>query len=253
VDCGALVFRILGHSRVGCVSAGGRDLLSVCISNPDGLCQHGGVVAGVIRRKGYPSISAQRCILALPLVLPQVETQFATSLQVRTVQTEIKIFASPSIVWKNIASVSPIHAEELPITWTEELGFPRPIAATLPYEGIGGVRNATFERGLTFIETVTVWKPNRQISFTIKADTAHIPPSTLDRHATVGGPYFDVLDGDYQIEEAGGAVILHLSGRERLSTNFNVYAGLRTDAVMRSIQESILRVIKRRCEVAGSA
>ncbi len=213
----------------------------------------GGVIAGVIRRKMHPGMPAQLCLLALPLVLPQVETQFATPLQVRTVETEIQIFAPPSIVWKNIASVSPIRAEELPKTWTEEIGFPRPIAATLSYEGIGGVRNATFERGLTFLETVTAWEPSRHISFTIKADTAHIPPGTLDRHATIGGAYFDVLDGDYQIEEAGGAVILHLRSRERLSTNFNAYAGLWTDAVMRSIQKSILQVIKHRCEVPGGS
>jgi hypothetical protein len=103
---------------------------------------------------------------------------------------------------------------------------------------------------LRFRETVTIWEPNHRLSFTIKADTEHIPPATLDRHATIGGPYFDVLSGEYQIEEIGaGQVVLHLTSRERLSTDFNGYAGFWTDAVMSSIQRSILRVIKNRCDV----
>ncbi len=209
----------------------------------------GGVFAGVIRRTARAGIPTQLCIIALPLILPQIETHVSPPLQIRTVRNDLRITASPSVVWKEIASVSPIHREELPDTWTEKIGFPRPIAATLSKNGLGGIRNATFERGLRFIETVTVWEPNRRLSFTIKADTAHIPPATLDRHATIGGPYFDVLSGEYQIEETGaGEVLLHLTSRERLSTDFNGYAGFWTDAVMSSIQRSILRVIKNRCE-----
>jgi hypothetical protein len=211
----------------------------------------GGVVAGAIRRRARPGIAAHLCIASLPLILPQLEMCFPPPLQIRSVQSEVRIVAPPSIVWRNIASVSPIRPEELPDTWTERIGFPRPISATLSYEGVGGVRNATFERALRFIETVTVWEPNqRHFSFTIKADTAHIPPTTLDRHATIGGPYFDVLSGEYRIEEvAAGVVILHLTSRERLTTDFNGYAGFWTDAAMNSIQKSILQVIRHRCEV----
>jgi hypothetical protein len=47
---------------------------------------------------------------------------------------------------------------------------------------------------------------------------------------------------------ADGETVLHLSSRERVSTHFNAYAGFWTDAVMRSIQSSILQVIKQRAE-----
>lgn len=111
------------------------------------------------------------------------------------------------------------------------------------------MRHASFERGLVFIETVTDWQPEQLLAFTIKADTAHIPPTTLDRHVTIGGPYFDVLTGEYRIERHGGGdVVLHLTSRERLSTHFNVYASSWSDAVMGRIQSSILQVIKQRCE-----
>lgn len=42
--------------------------------------------------------------------------------------------------------------------------------------------------------------------------------------------------------------MLHLESRQRLSTDFNAYAGLWTDAVMRTLQNSILQVIKARSE-----
>ena len=41
--------------------------------------------------------------------------------------------------------------------------------------------------------------------------------------------------------------------KHRVSTDFNWYAHLWTDAVMSNIQREILRVIKNRCEHSGSA
>ncbi len=66
---------------------------------------------------------------------------------------------------------------------------------------------------------------------------------------TVGGPYFDVLRGEYRLEPAGdGKVRLRLASEHRLSTHFNAYASVWTDGIMRDVQELILGVIKRRCE-----
>jgi hypothetical protein len=118
----------------------------------------------------------------------------------------------------------------------------------LSYEGIGGVRHASFTGGLLFTETVTQWQPNSNLRFSIRANTSSIPYTTLDEHATIGGAFFDVLDGEYRIEPRPEGVLLHLSSQERLSTHLNPYAALWTDAVMRSIQKRILVVIQHRCE-----
>ena len=78
--------------------------------------------------------------------------------------------------------------------------------------------------------------------------------TTLDEHVKVGGRYFDVLEGEYELGPlAGGDTLLHLSSRVRVSTHFNAYAGFWTDAVMRSIQSSILQVIKQRAETTHSS
>lgn len=65
----------------------------------------------------------------------------------------------------------------------------------------------------------------------------------------MGSRFFDVLEGEYSIEPvAPGRVILHLASTHRLSTHFNLYSGLWTDFIMRDVQESILEILKRRCE-----
>ena len=74
---------------------------------------------------------------------------------------------------------------------------------------------------------------------------------TLDQHVTVGGEYFDVLDGTYEIVPvAPGEVELRLWSTHRLSTHFNSYAALWTDFVMRQIQGNILQVVRDRAEAA---
>ncbi|UOQ72606.1 hypothetical protein [Hymenobacter cellulosilyticus] len=89
-------------------------------------------------------------------------------------------------MWHNIIRVPAISAQDLGPSLVDKIGFPRPVEATLSFEGVGGVRHATFERGVEFIETVDVWEPLRRISFSIVPNTATIPPTTFDEHVTVG-------------------------------------------------------------------
>jgi hypothetical protein len=211
----------------------------------------GGVLAGTLQRHWHRQASRNTlyCFAALPLILAIAETHFKQPLQTRTVDTSIVIHAPLSTVWQNIARVRAIAPSELRRSWANTIGFPRPIEATLSHEGIGGIRNASFERGLNFTETITDWVPNQRIVFTIQADTAAIPRTTLDEHVTVGGRFFDVLTGEYDLHSLpNGDTLLHLSSQERLSTDFNAYAALWSDAVMNDMQSNILHVIRNRCE-----
>src|SRR5882724_1193253 len=176
-----------------------------------------------------------------PLISSAIETRLPLPQAMRTVEAQITISAQPHAVWQNIERVREIKPEEQRTGFFHRLGFPRPLEATLSQEGIGGVRHATFERGVLFVETINKWEMDKELAFSIKADTKSIPPTTLDEHVTIGGPYFDVLNGEYRIEStADGKVILHLSSQQRLSTRFNIYAGLWTDYIMRDIQQNIL-------------
>ncbi len=214
----------------------------------------GGLLAKGITQRMTIRPGTVACMAVLPLICMVVESQLTQPVEMRTVENTIAIHADTAIVWQNIQSVPPIAAKELQPSWTHRIGFPRPVAAVLSHPGVGGVRTASFERGLVFYETVTDWQPLHQLAFRIKADTAHIPPTTLDEHVTIGGRYFDVLDGQYRIEpRTDGTILLHLTSHQRLSTDFNSYAGLWSDAVMGSLQSSILQVIQHRCEAQQRA
>jgi len=190
-------------------------------------------------------------VLALPWVSGSLERRETPAIDVRRVDSRIEVAASPAAIWDRIASVAEVRPEERhasPIHW---IGFPHPLAATLSRPGVGGVRRATFERGLTFIETITEWRPQRALAFAFHANTDSIPRTTLDAHVTVGGEFFDVLEGRYEIVPlAPGRCELRLSSRHRLSTRINPYAALWSDFVMGEIQRTILAVIRDRCEAA---
>lgn len=209
----------------------------------------GGAGAFCARRFGKTPVV---CVMILPFIVSAAERWAGPAYEVCEVATSIRIQAAPATVWKQIERVPLIRPEEQRFSWSQKIGFPRPLEATLSGESVGAVRHATFAGGVSFVETVTVWEPERRLGFDIHADTVNIPPHTLDEHVTIGGPYFDTLHGEYQIEaQRDGSTVLHLVSRHRLSTTFNFYARLWVDAVMRDIQENILYVIRNRCEKPG--
>lgn len=215
----------------------------------------GGVTAGLVARRKLRR-KTQDIMMAVVLLLPFLVHPFEAALlhrnDVRTVENEVDIKAPPSVVWGEIKRVPKISKSELISSWSQRIGFPDPVEATLSYEGVGGVRHATFAGGVLFIENVDVWEPEHRLAFSIHAQTAQIPPTTLDEHVTVGGPFFDVLRGEYMLEPlANGETRLHLASHHRISTDFNWYAHLWTDAVMSDLQTRILRVVKNRAEAAA--
>lgn len=220
-------------------------LVLVC-SSVGGLCA--GLAGMFIRSRRARGAVLAGC-LVLPFVAAPIESRLDSPLDLRTVETRIEIAAGPEKVWREIERVPAIREREHRLALSHLIGFPRPVEAKLIGEGTGAVRHATFEHGVLFVETITRWEPGKALAFSIKADMDDIPPTTLDQHVTVGGPYFDVLEGEYRIEPLGqDRVMLHLSSRHRLSTRFNGYAGLWTDFIMRDTQQYILEIIRDRCE-----
>jgi hypothetical protein len=209
----------------------------------------GGLIAALDTKNTRARLGA---MMLLPFAVGGIERHVPAPFQVRRVESTIDISAPADVVWKEIVNVREIGADELPPALYLRMGLPRPISATIDRDGIDAVRQARFDRGLLFLETVDEWELGRRLGFTIAAQTDLIPPTTLDPHVTIGGPYFDVLHGSYWIEPIStGQVRLHLESRLRVSTHLNWYAGRWADAIMASIQRTILVVEKKRAE-AGS-
>jgi len=189
----------------------------------------------------------------LPFIAAYVESSLHWPTEIKGIENTVIIQAAPETIWAEIASVAPINPEQIPNRWIYRVGFPKPIAATLDREGVGGVRTATFERDISFFETVTEWEYPRKLAFTISADPNFIPYTAFDQHIIVGGRFYDVLDGIYEIEPLSPTTCrLHLTSHHRLSTRFNAYAGWWSERIMDQIQGSILEVVRARAEAAAA-
>jgi hypothetical protein len=85
--------------------------------------------------------------------------------------------------------------------------------------------------------------------FSVKADPHEIPATAMDEHIVVGGRFFDVLTGTYELERLEqDKYRLHLYSRFKLTTTFNFYASWWAKWIMKDIQNNILQVEKRRAE-----
>jgi hypothetical protein len=192
---------------------------------------------------------AMAVFLLLPVIGGPIEGRFQSGARYTTTLSQIEIAAPRETVWKNIIRVPRIAKSEIPLSLSVLMGFPDPVEATLSREGVGGVRRASFQGNVLFTETIDAWEEGKRISFSIVPNTAEIPPATMDEHMIVGGDYFNVLRGTYELEDLGGGrCLLKLSSRHVATTDINLYADLWGRLLMWDIQNRILKVVRARCE-----
>jgi hypothetical protein len=188
-------------------------------------------------------------LLFLPYAVAPIEQLFELPEETIAISDSITVNASPEDIWHQIASVPEIQSDEIRQSWIYRLGFPKPRAATLDFEGVGGKRTATFEREVSFFEVIDTWEPPETLSFSIEADPAFVPANAFDQHIILGGRFYDVLDGTYRIEQLDdGRCQLHLTSHHRLASHFNSYAAWWSEVIMREIQPTILEVIAQRAK-----
>jgi hypothetical protein len=211
-------------------------------------CVLGGIAAHLLLPRNNPKPKFYcSLILCLPLLSSYVEGWFIWPTETTSITNTITIDAPADRIWPEITSVRAIDPRILRDSWIYQIGFPRPIAAELDRPGIGGIRTATFEREVSFFEVITDWRENERLAFSIHADPEFIPHTAFDQHIIVGGRFYDVLDGIYEIEPlSSGKCRLHLTSHHRLSTRFNAYASWWSVRIMNEIQGTILEVIRSR-------
>lgn len=214
----------------------------------------GGVVAGLVLKYSEKQAKALAALALFPFLSSPLELRTPPSRMEREVVTERLVAASPEALWQEVVRVPEIRDDELRSSFFTAIGIPRPLAASLDREGVGALRTASFRGGITFREQIAVWQRNERLGFTIAVVPESILPGLLDEHVRVGSEHFDVTWGEFRlVPVSAGRTRLVLLSRHRLSTRFNVYAGLWTDAVMRDLQERICEVIARRAAAAAGS
>ncbi|MDX2247387.1 MAG: hypothetical protein SF052_11445 [Bacteroidia bacterium] len=209
----------------------------------------GGLIGGYLKlRKPHDKLSISIIIL-FPLLISPIESFIGSIPGTYKAYTYIDINASAEKIWDNVTRVKEIPDQEDTGYLNKILGFPRPVKAELNFEGVGAYREAIFTKGLVFHETVTEYKDQEKMVFSIKVNPHEIPSTTLDEHVLIGGEYFDVLQGTYELEKReDGSYRLHLYSHFKMNTTFNFYAGWWAKWIMKDIQNNILQVEKKRAE-----
>lgn len=210
----------------------------------------GGLIGGYFKMKKQ-STSVYISVLALlPLMMAPIEAMVGTIPGTYEAYTFIDINAPADKIWSNVTRVKEIKEEQDKGWLTRTLGFPRPVKAELNFEGVGAYREAIFTNGLVFHETVSEYIDKKKMVFSIKAYPHEIPSTAMDEHVVIGGNYFDVLNGTYELEKLNETTHrLHLYSHFKLTTTFNFYASWWAKWIMKDIQNNILQVEKQRAEM----
>jgi hypothetical protein len=209
----------------------------------------GGVIMCIIFkvwRNTRKPVSAVAIFVILPYLIAPIESQFPVQDSFHTVETVTIIHADPATVWRNIIRVPQIQPEERDFRLYRFFNLPWPMEAMLDQDGLGGVRFAQYDNGMTFNEPITDWQVNETFSFDIDINDHMNLPMPYNE---IGGPMFDTISGTFIIEPMDdGNVRLRLISQHRLTTRFNAYGGLWTEWLMADLQNHILHVIKLRAE-----
>lgn len=187
--------------------------------------------------------------LLLPLLAIGLESMNPATNQFHTVQTTIEVQVPHKLVWNNTKNVRNIERTEITPHFVHLIGVPRPLDGQLTRESVGGIRQIVWEKGIRFQEIITSWNDGHGFAYDIEVDPKSIPPSTLDGHVMIGGRYFDILKGSYQIDSlAPNKTRIKLTCSYRITTNLNGYAKFWADFILNDFNETILEIIKARSE-----
>ncbi len=213
-----------------------------------GVSSIGGLLGGWLKRRSK-GLAYMSVAVLFPFLISPMEHAIGPKTSTYTADTYIDIQAPAATIWANVTRVQEIQAAQDKGWLTRNLGFPRPVKAELDFAGVGGSREAIFTNGLVFHEKVTEYVDQKKMVFTIKAFPHEIPSTTMDQHVVIGGDYFDVIDGTYELEQLDASTQrLHLYSHFKLTTTFNFYASLWARWIMQDIQNNILQIEKLRAE-----
>ena len=189
-------------------------------------------------------------ILVLPL-LAGLESLVAPRTEYE-VLTAVEIDAPPDVVWNYV-----IHFPDLPraTAWYFRMGIACPERARIVGQGVGAIRYCEFTTG-TFVEPITVWRPQSRLAFDVKEQPA--PMFELSPYRHIHPPH---LDGFLRSNRGEFRLLSRPGNRTRLEGRtwyeFRMfpqsYWTLWSNLLIHRIHERVLVHVKRLSENDSSA
>jgi hypothetical protein len=191
--------------------------------------------------------AAALVLLIAPLGLAFVESHYLEVASSREIVSSIVVSATPSTIWDGITEVAPFAEQELPATWLQRLGVPRPVRATISAIDGTRVRVGYFENGLRFREGVTTFLANQELGLSVTVDSSSLNMNDVARHAFAQG-FFEIDDVRYRIGPRGNATELSLSCRYTVHTTVTPYAHAVAGLIVGAFQRNLLMALGSRFE-----
>jgi hypothetical protein len=209
----------------------------------------GGIVAGLFHNHVRSSKSTVSVFALLPLLMAPAEGFLPPTSSIQTVTNTVHIAAPPEKVFAKLGSVREIQPDELGFTFVHLIGLPKPLSAEMSCEHVGCARTSRWEKNVWFQEVITAWNAPHSMHYRFVIPSGGIPRDALDRHVEVGGEYFDLIDGGYDLRlAADGGTELSLTTRFVNKSKLKLYGDLWGRMVLKDFHRSILNLIKSRAE-----
>jgi len=209
----------------------------------------GGLIMGFVINHSKYSKGTLNTFLILPLLVNPIETMLPEMGSSNAVTTKLIINASPKEIFSELASVKDIKEHELGFSFMHFIGMPRPLEASMSGQGVGAVRTSRWDKGVSFDERITVWNSPHQLHYEFIIPKGSIPREALDRHVELGGDYFTVIEGGYDINVISSTVSeLTLTTVYENKSRLQIYGNLWAKYVLTDFHFSLLTLMKNRAE-----
>ena len=209
----------------------------------------GALAAGFLHNRFKAGRATMPVFVLLPFLLGPLEAGMPPPGAPLTVVSHLHVDASAEQVFDQLGTVEAIREEELGFAFMHTIGLPRPLSSSMNGQGVGSVRKSSWQKGVSFNEVITLWDRPRAMHYRFDIPPGSIPRYALDEHVEMGGKYFTVLDGGFDIVPApGGGVDLTLSTRFQNKSHLKVYGDLWGRMVLADFHQSILGLMKSRAE-----
>lgn len=189
-------------------------------------------------------------IVTLPVFAIALLGQTLHQGEVYAISNSIVINAPPAVVFAMIQNIPDISPDEIPTRASHLLGVPKPTAAHWEENSNGRTRHSYWGEGVHFIERITHFEQNRRIAWDFEFPENWIVEGIEDPHVKVGGRYFDVLSGEYVLEDLGNQTRLSLTTRTLDSSGLGIYSEFWHHFFFEDFHESILSLVKTRLEAS---